>query len=554
MIKQLLIFYILICHISLFSMFRSMNWKLIEQSKQFTFDYNHGKNKIHANARRFLPREHYRLGSTKKDSVLTYFRNLLSIKNNDIFHGKEIIREENKFKQDLHSSFAKLQAALFHALNSKNPCIKIIKGLLEQGAPLNAVIVPEDGDTALHIALKNDNEEIASFLIQQGADPNIKNKKNETALWLACLQNMSLNIMELLLEKGAQHISDATLGLSPLHITLLRRNYQASEFLLNYMNNTNDINHKNDRGYTALWLACELDAPLNLIELLLKKGSEHIGDGTFNRSPLHTVVVLEKPNIEIVKLLLKYGAPINVVSKDGYTPLHIAISNNSYEIAKLLLEYTNDAHINIQDFNGRTALWFACYYGMPIDLINVLLQKGAQQISDSISGATPLHAVFMQKNLNLETIKILFNYGALANEVTKKGNTPLNVALMKNDAEIATFLLEQTNEAYVNIQNVEGKTALWLACYHNMPLSIIKTLLEKGAQQIADFDFGYSPLHVVLTQKKPHLEIVKLLLDKGAFVNAISKDGRTPLSIAAQAKNHEAIDLLVKYGGYYKID
>ncbi|ORX76249.1 ankyrin, partial [Anaeromyces robustus] len=54
------------------------------------------------------------------------------------------------------------------------------------------------------------------------------------------------------------------------------------------------------------------------------------------RTALH--YVCENGNIEIVKLLLDKGSPINIHDNKYFTPLHLASFNGFYDITKLLLE------------------------------------------------------------------------------------------------------------------------------------------------------------------------------------------------------------------------
>ncbi|MBF0544348.1 MAG: ankyrin repeat domain-containing protein [Candidatus Riflebacteria bacterium] len=56
--------------------------------------------------------------------------------------------------------------------------VSIITRLIAQGADVN--VTNEEGDTALHFALRSRKPEIATILIKAGADPNIKNKFGES--------------------------------------------------------------------------------------------------------------------------------------------------------------------------------------------------------------------------------------------------------------------------------------------------------------------------------------------------------------------------------------
>lgn len=56
--------------------------------------------------------------------------------------------------------------------------------------------------------------------------------------------------------------------------------------------------------------------------------------------------------LENVKLLVKYGANLNVQNKSGNTPLHIAIAVKNYDIAHFLV--LSGASLKIEDRWGYT--------------------------------------------------------------------------------------------------------------------------------------------------------------------------------------------------------
>jgi len=87
-----------------------------------------------------------------------------------------------------------------------------------------------------------------------------------------------------------------------------------------------------------------------------------------------------KDTLELVKYLLDHDANINLVNSIGQTALMIAIANENFDVAKLLIEKSETSGLNIQDKYERTALDYALKGGNASEFIEIqkqLIQSGA---------------------------------------------------------------------------------------------------------------------------------------------------------------------------------
>jgi ankyrin repeat protein len=113
--------------------------------------------------------------------------------------------------------------------------------------------------------------------------------------------------------------------------------------------------------------------------------------------------------------------------------------------------------------------------------------------------------------------------------------------------EEATIML-QRREVNVNDQDVNGKTALHIACeIASVPL--VKLLLNYGANPNVPthLDIGYYlPIHKAC--EKGNREIVEILIRAGTDLNARNKVGQTPLHICVRQKNTELARVVIMAG------
>ena len=108
----------------------------------------------------------------------------------------------------------------------------------------------------------------------------------------------------------------------------------------------------------------------------------------------HLVAVLKKQfiqvNIQIVKLLHKHGADVNIKGMANFTPLQTAVVKWHYEIVEFLLE--NGANVNEEYARGRTTiLHLACQNGGHNNITEILIKYGAKLDALDENGCAPIH-------------------------------------------------------------------------------------------------------------------------------------------------------------------
>ena len=76
----------------------------------------------------------------------------------------------------------------------------------------------------------------------------------------------------------------------------------------------------------------------------------------FGRTPLHQAAA--KGDVEIILILIKYGADVNARTISGETPLMKAIAFYQVEATKILLRFGADPNM-INQVNGKNCLYQA---------------------------------------------------------------------------------------------------------------------------------------------------------------------------------------------------
>ena len=199
--------------------------------------------------------------------------------------------------------------------------------------------------TPLVAALGGRHFELAELLHRHGAEVDVRDSTGSTPLSAVC-NNDDPDMVRWLLNHGADVNVQTTIGLySPLHLAVLCQRHQIVQILLEHNAN---IHSRNEFGATPLhrtaspWFDCD---PIDLMQPLLDHGADPNARDDDGSTPLHYSSWCKKGyrentgTAEGTRLLLKYGAIIDVENYEGRTPLQLALEHGRQDIVACLSEH-----------------------------------------------------------------------------------------------------------------------------------------------------------------------------------------------------------------------
>src|SRR6185295_7942514 len=241
-----------------------------------------------------------------------------------------------------------------------------VRTLLRQKTNVNAA--EADGTTALHWAVRADDQELVRLLLGAGANPRAANRYGVTPLQLAAI-NGSVATAQALLKAGAN--PNVALPEGETILMTAARTGQP-DLLKVLLDGGAELNVREKwYGETALiWAAAENHPAA--VQLLLDRGADvnqASAPLTFARRrngqsllPLGSWTPLmyaaRENALDAGRVLTAAHADLNAIDPDGATALVIAIINANYDFAALLIDAGADPNIVDKDA-GMGALYAA---------------------------------------------------------------------------------------------------------------------------------------------------------------------------------------------------
>lgn len=258
-------------------------------------------------------------------------------------------------------------------------------------------------------------------------------------------------------------------------------------------------------------------------EEILKRADANVNvNGVFAS---HTALQAASQNghIEVIKILLRHNADVEIEDKDGDRSVHHAAFGDEPGIMEHLVRAGAD--LNARNKRRQTPLHIAVNKGH-VGVVRTLLEMGAHPSLQDSEGDTPLHDAISKKRDDMLTL--LLDHSADITLTNNNGFNALHHASLRGNPSAMRILLSKLPRPWiVDEKKDDGYTALHLAALNNH-VEVAELLVHQGRVNMDLQNVNLqTPLHLAV--ERQHAHIVRLLVREGCNLNIPDKDGDSPL-------------------------
>ncbi|XP_076354076.1 uncharacterized protein LOC143248940 isoform X2 [Tachypleus tridentatus] len=341
------------------------------------------------------------------------------------------------------------------------------------------------------------------------------------------------------------------------------------------------VDAADNRGWRPLHEAAAVSKDLRCLEELLKHGKSDVNWQTHEGETALLLACKRRHGEDAaiaVRMLLRYGANVNISDNEEETPLLAACRAGSTLVVKLLVD-TGQPNVNVGDCSGWHPLHEAATTGN-LDIVQILLASNSMLDVQDECRMTPVFTA--AQHGRYQCLKILLDamkergQERLINRGAEDWATPLMIAAQQGFTDCVELLLSY--RANPNLRTVDNVTALHLAVQGNHVESV-RLLLEhmdigqliklcqrqdvgvlQQAEEEATTDYVVSPLHLAIEWQS--YGCLQLLLTSGFPADGLLERSdltletlhggtylyETALTFAASKGDVEGMNILLEAG------
>ncbi|XP_053571098.1 transient receptor potential cation channel subfamily A member 1 [Bombina bombina] len=333
---------------------------------------------------------------------------------------------------------------------------EIVKFMVSSYTGDKKIVDLPDGnnETPLHKSALFDHDDLAEYLISEGANIDSVDNESRTPLLLATSCS-AWKIVNLLIEKGANVTLTDNHGRNFLHLTILQpgglKNINTEFLQMEKIKQL--VSNEDNEGCTPLHYACRHGVP-NSVNNLIGLNVSLYSKSKQKRSALHFAACYGRFNT--CQRLLRFVCDarlLNDCDEKGLTALHLAAQNGHEKIVFLLLKR---GALLLSDYRGWTALHYAAFGGYTrtiqtlLDTSMGLIDKTDKEKNTALHiAAQEGHAKAVGLLLdNGATIKLNINCGSFIHEAIRQGKKDVVSTVINGDRWEEVLVTFSPNSTY----------------------------------------------------------------------------------------------------------
>ncbi|KAH1515599.1 hypothetical protein KXW39_000830 [Aspergillus fumigatus] len=381
----------------------------------------------------------------------------------------------------------------------------------------------ESGLTALHFSALNACTKMTSFLLRNGADPNVRSETGDTPLHLAIRGELlgrechdawgngtyaieSLN--DLITDPACEEAFDIDRAINHARVHIVDTLLESKII---------DVNAANSCGeYPQHLINFSKDYASSILCKLIKKGANISRMNGSRQTCLH--LASRKGNLEVVRRLVDEGQDILLEDVNGLNPFYCALHDGRLDVLQYMSKACDKALSgvwNTLDRNGRNPLHHHvssvfCYIGM----VDFLIQAGCDvnQLDAGRNSSLGLYMGSFHLGVEREVFFHLLQEGADPLSVNARRQNLVHLLMRHRgaDNEILEYLFNCGLDPAA--RDVDGKTFMHHGAIHGaFTEELVEFLRCSGVLELQARDsIGKSPLDYA--EEKAHQELPEDIL------------------------------------------